>query len=91
MLRSIVLHSDAAGVPVSLCGEMAGLPLEAMALIGIGFRTISMRPASIGPVKEMFCRLDVAARSAYMESLYELPDHSLRERLNRFAQDHQIA
>lgn len=91
ILRSIVLHSDAAGVPVSLCGEMAGSPLEAMALIGIGFRTISMRPASIGPVKEMVCSLDVAALSAYMKSLYELPDHSLRERLNRFAQDHQIA
>ena len=45
ILRSIVLHSDAFGVPVSLCGEMAGSPLEAMALIGIGFRSISMRPA----------------------------------------------
>ena len=62
-----------------------------MALIGLGFRNISMRPASIGPVKEMVCSLDVAALSAYMESLYELPDHSLRERLDRFAQDHQIA
>ncbi len=62
-----------------------------MALIGNGFRTISMRPASIGPVKEMICSLDVAALAAYMESLYEGPDRSLRDRLKEFAQDHRIA
>ena len=89
-LHSVVLQADQFGVPVSLCGEMAGQPLEAMALIGIGFRTISMRPAAMGPVKEMVCSLDVAALSAYMESLYGRQDHTLRDRLNEFAQDHQI-
>ena len=45
-------------VPLNLCGEMAGKPLEAMALIGLGFRSISMAPASVGPVKAMVLSLD---------------------------------
>ena len=45
-------------VPLNLCGEMAGKPLEAMALIGLGFRSISMAPASVGPVKAMILSLD---------------------------------
>ena len=40
-----------AGVPISLCGEMAGHPLDAMALLAIGFRTLSMAAPSIGPVQ----------------------------------------
>ena len=46
-------------VPVTLCGEMAGRPLEASALIALGFRAISMAPASIGPVKTMILSMNV--------------------------------
>jgi phosphotransferase system enzyme I (PtsP) len=46
-------------VPLTLCGEIAGRPLEAMALLAIGFRSISMSPSSIGPVKSMVLDLDV--------------------------------
>ena len=49
------------GRPLSLCGEMAGRPLEAMALIGLGYRSISMAPASVGPVKSMILSLDAGA------------------------------
>ncbi len=59
-LRSIVEAGRAARLPLTLCGEMAGRPLEAMALIGLGFRSISMAPASIGPVKAMILSLDCA-------------------------------
>ena len=38
---------------VTVCGEMAGRPVEAMALIGLGYRRLSMSPASVGPVKAM--------------------------------------
>lgn len=58
-LRLIVEKAEALHVPVSLCGEMAGQPLTAMVLIALGFRTISMPPASIGPVKEMVRSLDL--------------------------------
>ena len=90
-LRRIVRECDAAGVPVSLCGEMAGRPLEAMALIGIGLRSISMQPGAIGPVKAMVRSLDVRALASYMDTLLNLPDRSLRGKLRNFAVDHGVA
>ena len=57
-LRGIVEAAARHDVPLNLCGEMAGKPLEAMALIGLGFRSISMAPASLGPVKAMVLSLD---------------------------------
>src|SRR6185295_5657035 len=53
VLRKIVESGDRAGTPVTLCGELAGKPISAMALIGLGYRSISMSPGSIGPVKAM--------------------------------------
>lgn len=45
---------------LSFCGEDAGRPVEALCFAAIGFRTLSMRPASIGPVKSLLrrCNLD---------------------------------
>jgi phosphotransferase system enzyme I (PtsP) len=57
-LRAIVRTGKTAGVPVTLCGEMAGNPLAAMALIGLGYRSLSMSAAAIGPVKAMSLALD---------------------------------
>ncbi|MEL6316318.1 MAG: phosphoenolpyruvate--protein phosphotransferase [Pseudomonadota bacterium] len=51
LLRMIVARCADAGTPLSFCGEMASRPLDALALAAIGFRTLSMRPAGIGPVK----------------------------------------
>ena len=48
---------------MTLCGEIGGRPLEAMALIGLGFRSLSMSPASIGPVKAMLLDTDARRRS----------------------------
>src|SRR5262249_46499484 len=55
-LRALAGIVDAAaqhGRPLSLCGEMASRPLEAMALIGLGYRSISMAPAPVRPVKSI--------------------------------------
>jgi phosphotransferase system enzyme I (PtsP) len=57
-LRQIVEAAAATGLPVTLCGEMAGNPLAAMALIGLGYRSLSMSAAAIGPVKAMTLALD---------------------------------
>lgn len=89
-LKMIVDECSKAGVDVSLCGEAAGRPLEAMALIGLGYRNISMPPAAVGSVKEMVRSLDVNALSGYIVTLLNSPDHSLRARLHSFAQDHGI-
>jgi phosphotransferase system enzyme I (PtsP) len=86
----VVERCDAAGVPVSLCGEAAGRPIEAMALIGLGLRSISMTAAAVGPVKMMVRSLNLEALEAFMARLYDLPDHSCRAQLEGFASDHGV-
>lgn len=89
-VRDILRKCDAAGVPVSLCGEMAGDPLEAMALLGIGMRSLSLSPSAFGAVKAMTLTVDTEELGAYMNTLLQAPDHSLRRKLGAFALDHGI-
>ena len=90
-LRGLVEHCREAGVPLSVCGEMASRPIEAMALIGLGVRRLSLSPAQIGPVKVMLRSLDASRLNAYLQGLLDLPDHSLRRRLLAYAHDHAVA
>ncbi len=90
VLRSTVQQAQKAGVPVSLCGEIAGQPLEAMALIGLGLRSISMTASAVGPVKAMVRALRVRPLEAYLKSVMAAPDHSYRDKLRAFARDHGI-
>jgi phosphotransferase system enzyme I (PtsP) len=90
LLAEVVRACAEHGVPLALCGEMAGQPIDAMALIGIGFRTLSMAPGAIGPVKAMIRRLDLAALEEFLASQRDLPSHSLRGKLRAFALDHGI-
>ena len=55
------MPASATSTPVTLCGELAGKPISAMALIGLGYRSISMSPAAIGPVKAMLTELPCQA------------------------------
>lgn len=89
--RDLVERCRAAGVRLSVCGEMASRPLEAMALIGLGVRHLSLAPSEVGPVKVMLRTVDAAALEHYLRRLLDLPDHSLRGRLQAYAQDHGIA
>jgi phosphotransferase system, enzyme I, PtsP len=59
-LRLISAAANAAGCPVTVCGELGGRPLETMTLIGLGFTSFSMSPSSIGPVKAMVIALNAA-------------------------------
>jgi phosphotransferase system enzyme I (PtsP) len=70
-LRQIVRTADNAGLPVTLCGEMAGNPLAAMALIGLGYRSLSMSAAAIGPVKAMTHALPVAALAETLDTMLD--------------------
>jgi phosphotransferase system enzyme I (PtsP) len=91
LLGDLAARCAAARVPVSLCGEMAGRPLEAMALIGLGYRSLSMSPLSVGPVKTMIRSVDLAGLREYLETLLPLSDSSLRDKLRAFARDHDVA
>jgi phosphotransferase system, enzyme I, PtsP len=92
-LRALAAIADAArrhDRPLSLCGEMAGRPLEAMALIGLGYRSISMSPASIGPVKSMVLSLDTRALERWLEEHMCPGGGTLREGLQRFAEEQGV-
>ncbi|RWM13123.1 MAG: phosphoenolpyruvate--protein phosphotransferase [Mesorhizobium sp.] len=94
-LRVLKLVADA-GVrnqtPVTLCGELAGKPISAMALIGLGYRSISMSPASIGPVKAMLTELPLAELEAFFNDNLMAPSQKvpMRALLQAFADDRSI-
>lgn len=66
MLKQIADAGHRNNRPVTLCGELAGRPISAMALIGLGYRSISMSAASIGPVKAMLAELPLAELEALL-------------------------
>ncbi|WP_072369267.1 phosphoenolpyruvate--protein phosphotransferase [Hyphomicrobium sp. NDB2Meth4] len=84
-LKSLVKASEKYKVPVTLCGEMAGRPIEALVLIALGFRSLSMAPASIGPVKTMILSLDANRASKLVEDLLKKGTTGMRERISAFA------
>jgi phosphotransferase system enzyme I (PtsP) len=91
-LREIVRKAEAANVLVSICGEMAGRPLEALALIGLGYRNLSMSASSIGPVKAALIKLDAGAFAAIIDEALSDSDGSpsLRPLLKAFADENNI-
>ena len=58
-LQGIVERCQETNTPLSFCGEDAGRPVEALCFAALGFRNLSMRPASIGPVKSLLRRCDL--------------------------------
>ena len=77
---------------MTLCGELAGKPISAMALIGLGYRSISMSAASIGPVKAMLAELPVALLAEKLDALLAKPSSTedTRAMLKGFAVEHGI-
>ncbi len=84
-LRGIVEAAARHDVPLNLCGEMAGKPLEAMALIGLGFRSISMAPASLGPVKAMVLSVDAGDLWERLKDLLSTRATTVRDELRAYA------
>ena len=77
-LEQIVGRCDATGTPLSFCGEDAGRPVEAACLAAIGLRTLSMRPASIGPVKSILRRTNLTELRALIHAARDRGDQSVR-------------
>ncbi|HSI02689.1 MAG TPA: phosphoenolpyruvate--protein phosphotransferase [Reyranella sp.] len=90
LLHFVVEKTRPAGVDLAVCGEMAGRPVEALALLAIGVRTLSMAPGSIGPVKAMVRSLDLQEATDFVASVLAQSDRPLRETLRLFAVDHSI-
>jgi phosphotransferase system enzyme I (PtsP) len=89
-LKSLAKATKKHKVALTLCGEMAGRPLEAMALIGLGFRVLSMAPASIGPVKTMIRSLDANDIARLVDDFLASGSGSLRQELEAFAAKHGV-
>ena len=95
VLRAMKMIADktrAHGTPLTLCGEMGGKPLEALVLIALGFRGLSMSPASIGPVKAAVLATDLSEVERFVVDLVERIDggRSLREPIRAFAEQQGI-
>ncbi len=78
--------------PVTLCGELASKPLGALALVAIGYRSLSLSPSAVGPVKAMLLELDAGKAAALLAPLIDSPAGSvpIRERLKEFAAEQRL-
>jgi phosphotransferase system enzyme I (PtsP) len=85
-LKMIRLAAGKANLPISICGEAAGRPLEAMALIALGFDRLSMPASGIGPVKRMVRSLDAAHAARFLDAALEASASPIRQELLTFAQ-----
>lgn len=90
VFADVVRRCARAKVPLSLCGEMAGKPLDAMALAALGLRTLSMNPVSVGPVKAMVRSMDLARLQRFLAEQMDRDERSLREIIRSYAVDNGI-
>ncbi|MCE0503800.1 phosphoenolpyruvate--protein phosphotransferase [Roseivivax sp. GX 12232] len=77
-VEGIVTRCREIGTPLSFCGEDAGRPIEALCLAAIGVETLSMRPASIGPVKHLMMRVDLKALKSVIDDARDGGAQSVR-------------
>jgi phosphotransferase system enzyme I (PtsP) len=79
MIDMIVRRCDEAETPLSFCGEDAGRPVEAVCFAALGMRQLSMRPASVGPVKHLIRRTDLSELREVMDEARNSGKQSVRE------------
>lgn len=89
-LRWIQIRCAERNVPVNFCGEMAGRPLEALALLGLGYRRLSMPAAATGAVKEMVRSVDIRLLEEFLLPLLKSGVRTLRPQLAQFAETYCV-
>ncbi|HTH27238.1 MAG TPA: phosphoenolpyruvate--protein phosphotransferase [Sphingobium sp.] len=77
-------------VPVGVCGEMGGRTIDAMGLLALGLRRLSITPASVGPVKAMIRSLELVPLEAAMRELLAGGARSARPFLTDWASEHGV-
>jgi phosphotransferase system enzyme I (PtsP) len=92
LLAHLQTQAAAAGVPVSICGEVAGRPLEAMTLVGLGIVNLSMSASSLFAVKETLAALDLGSFRPVLASIRRTSggEASLRESIAGWAREHGL-
>ncbi len=77
-IEQVIKRCADSNTPVSFCGEDAGRPVEALCFAALGLRSLSMRPASIGPVKHLLRRVDLTEVKSVMDKAIANGDQSVR-------------
>jgi len=90
LMKKIIKEATEAGIPCSVCGEMASSPIDAMALIGLGFRNLSVSSASYGKIKAMIRSLSAKGVEDYLNNILSSSRKTLRPQLKSYAADHAI-
>ena len=90
LMKKIIKEANEANVLCSVCGEMASNPIDAMALIGLGYRNLSVSSASYGKVKAMIRSLTAKGVEDYIENILSSSRRTLRPQLKAYAFDHAI-
>jgi phosphotransferase system, enzyme I, PtsP len=90
-LRRVVRACEDHRVPVAVCGEMGGRPLEAMALLGIGVRRLSITPVGVGAIKAMIRSLDLSKLSPVVEAMLDAPEPNMRGSLEAWAGENDVS
>lgn len=85
--------NSVAGYPIDItvCGEMGGRQLEALALLGLGIRRLSITPAAVGPIKELVRRIDLNEIGDAMTTWLASPPPNLRQALLDWAGERGLA
>ncbi len=86
-LEGIVNRCAEAETPLSFCGEDAGRPVEALCLAAMGLRTLSMRPASIGPVKSLLMRYPLKEVRDVIEEARHRGEQSVRQSVMEYLRE----
>jgi len=86
-LRNVVDKARAHERNITLCGELASTPIGALALVALGYRSLSLAPSAIGPVKAMLLDLDTRKAAALLAPLIDAPmsEITIRPKLEAFA------
>ena len=92
LLASLACQADAAGVSVSVCGEAASRPLEALVMAAVGIRNLSMPASAILPMKALLAAADLGQFSRLLGTLRETADGaaSLRRPIADWAREHGL-
>ncbi len=91
-LKDIADKSRAHNKPVTVCGELASQPIGALALAALGYRSLSLTPSAIGPVKAMLLDLDCRKAAAFLSPLIDQGSRAapIRAQLEKFAADNGL-
>lgn len=89
-LKHHVTHANKAGIPLSVCGEMAGTPLGALILLGLGVRKLSVTRTALPRIKLMVRSLELQPFATYLNGMIAQDDKYLEQSVLSYARDHEI-